>query len=127
MVLISGTVFRDPKSVTSKAGKPFMTATIRVSGKTASEFWKVLAFSTECKDELSRLSDGDAVSVQGELSLGTYESNGEWKVERTILANHVLALRQPKQTKKSRSEEADAPVAAPASQRNAATDLDVPF
>jgi len=73
-VLITGTLFRAPEQRTSKAGKPFVTATVRVkdgdpstgSGQ-ASQWWKVLAFAESTQAELMRLADGDAISFKGTL------------------------------------------------------------
>ena len=42
-----------------------------------------------------RLGDGDALSVQGALKVETYERDGETKLSLSIVAEHVLALRQP--------------------------------
>jgi hypothetical protein len=44
-VLISGQLFRAPEQRTSKAGKPFVTATIRAKDGDDAQWWKVLAFS----------------------------------------------------------------------------------
>jgi hypothetical protein len=54
-VLISGTLFRKPEQRTSKAGKPFVTATIRAKDGDASQWWKVLAFPESVQAELMRL------------------------------------------------------------------------
>jgi hypothetical protein len=82
-VLISGTLFRAPEQQASKAGKPFVTATIRVkdgdrsmgSGQ-ASQWWKVLAFSESVQAERMRMADGDAVSVQGAFRAELYDKGG---------------------------------------------------
>ena len=42
-----------------------------------------------------RLGDGDALSIQGALKVETYERDGETKLSLSIVAEHVLALRQP--------------------------------
>jgi hypothetical protein len=63
-----------------KAGKPFVTATIRVkdgdpstgSGQ-ASQLWKVFAFSENAQAELMRLADGDSISMQGTFKAELYE------------------------------------------------------
>jgi hypothetical protein len=62
-VLVTGTLFRPPEQRTSKAGKPFVTATIRT------------------KDD-----DGQA---------GEYEKDGQKRISLGVVADHVLALRQP--------------------------------
>jgi single-stranded DNA-binding protein len=75
-VLLSGTLFREPEQRTSKAGKPFVMVTIRAKDGDASQWWKVLAFSETAQAELMRLTDGDALSVQGALKAETYEKDG---------------------------------------------------
>jgi hypothetical protein len=60
--LVTGTLFRAPEQRTSKAGKPFVVATIRVkdgdpstgSGQ-ASQWWNVLAFSESARGAGYRL------------------------------------------------------------------------
>jgi ABC-type thiamine transport system substrate-binding protein len=47
-VLITGALFRPPEQRTSRAGKSFVTATLKAKDgdpSTASQWWKVLAFS----------------------------------------------------------------------------------
>jgi hypothetical protein len=67
-VLVTGAIFRAPEPRTSKAGKPFVVATIRAKDGEASQWWKVLAFSESAQAELLCLGDGDAASVQGALA-----------------------------------------------------------
>ena len=54
-VLVAGTLFRYPEQRTSKAGKPFVTATLRTKDGEASQWWKALAFSETAQAELMRL------------------------------------------------------------------------
>lgn len=56
-VLLSGTLFREPEQRTSKAGNPFVMATIRAKDGDASQWWKMLAFSETAQVELMRLTD----------------------------------------------------------------------
>ena len=60
-------LFREPEQRTSKAGKPFVIATIRAKDGEAAQWWKVLAFAETVRAELLRLDDGDAISAQGSL------------------------------------------------------------
>jgi single-stranded DNA-binding protein len=49
-----------------------------------------------------RLTDGDALSVQGALKAETYEKDGATKLSLSVVADHVLALRQaPKPREKT--------------------------
>jgi single-stranded DNA-binding protein len=64
----------------------------------------VFAFSENTQAELSRLSDGDKISVQGSLKIEVYVSKeGEHKLSRTVFADHVLALRQPPRERKPKA------------------------
>jgi single-stranded DNA-binding protein len=99
-VLVTGALFRAPEQRTSKAGKPFVTATIKAKDGDAAQWWKVLVFSDSAGAELLRLSDGDAVSVQGALRVETYDKGGETKIGLTCIADAVLPLRAaPKERK----------------------------
>ncbi len=99
-VLVSGAIFRVPEARTSKAGKPFWSATIKTKGDDAATWWKIIAFSESAGAALLRLSDGDAVSVQGSLKVETYERDGVTKVSLTCIADAVLPLRAaPKERK----------------------------
>ncbi|WP_051948649.1 single-stranded DNA-binding protein [Methylosinus sp. PW1] len=106
-VLVSGTLYRAPEQKTSKAGKPFVVATIRAKDGDGSQWWKVMCFSESAGAELLRLADGDALSVQGSMraELWTPEG-GEARVNLTVFADSVLALRpaaKPR-TKKEKTE-----------------------
>lgn len=114
-VLVTGALYHAPESRTSKAGKPFVTATIRAKDGEATQWWKVLAFSESSGAELLRLGDGDAVSVQGALRVETYDKDGETKLSLTCIADAVLPLRPaPKERKKG----ATAPSSKPSSDRD---------
>ena len=97
IALVTGTLFRPPEQRTSKAGKPFVTATIRVKDGDGAQWWKVLAFSESIQAELMRLADGDAISAQGAFKAELYDKDGEKRLSLSIVANKVLALRQPRE------------------------------
>jgi single-stranded DNA-binding protein len=99
-VLVSGSLFHAPEQRTSKAGKPFVTATIKSKDGEAVQWWKIVAFAECAQAELLRLGDGDAVACQGALKIETYEKDGETKIALSIIANNVLALRKPRESDK---------------------------
>jgi hypothetical protein len=47
-----------------------------------------------------RLTDGDAISVQGAFKAELYEKGGEKRLSLAIVADNVLALRQPAKPRK---------------------------
>ena len=56
----------------------------------------MLAFSGTAQNELLRLDDGDAVSVQGGLRAEAYSKDGEARVGLSVIADAVLPLRRPR-------------------------------
>jgi hypothetical protein len=56
----------------------------------------VLAFPESIQAELLRLQDGDAISVQGALKVELYDKDGEKRLSLSVVAAHVVALRQPR-------------------------------
>jgi single-stranded DNA-binding protein len=98
-VLITGALFRPPESRASKSGKQFVTA-LKAKNGDESQWWKVLAFSESVQAELLRLQDGDAISVQGTLKAELYDKDGEKRLSLSIIADNVLALRQPSKARK---------------------------
>jgi single-stranded DNA-binding protein len=107
--LFSGSLFRAPEQRTSKAGRPFVTATIRVKDGDALQWVRVTAFSESAQAELMRVGDGDALSVQGSFKAELYQPDGgETKLSLSIVADQVLVLRQPPKERKA-PKERDAP------------------
>jgi single-stranded DNA-binding protein len=95
-VLISGSLSKAPETRTSKAGKAFTMATIKVAADSAAEFWSIMAFNEAVQTELARLGAGDKITAQGAFKIENYTArDGATKVSRTLFADHVLALRQP--------------------------------
>jgi hypothetical protein len=82
LALVTGSLFRNAESRTSKAGRPFVSAAIRAKDGDGSQFISVAAFSERAQTELMRLSDGDALCVQGALRAraanGKYLHSRRW-------------------------------------------------
>jgi hypothetical protein len=94
--LVTGTLFRAPEQRTSKGGKLYVAATVKAKDGDTFQFWRVTAFSDSVQAELMRLTDGDAVSAQGAMKAEIYaKDGGESRLSLSIIADHVLALRQP--------------------------------
>jgi single-stranded DNA-binding protein len=101
LALVTGTLFRTAESRVSKNGKPSVASTIRVRDGEGSQFVRIAAFSESAQAELLRLADGDCLSVQGPLTVGTYTAaDGSTKVSFSLVANCVLPLRQPPKERK---------------------------
>jgi hypothetical protein len=67
-----------------------------ISSKDGGEtvFASVIVFDAKAQAELMRLT-ADAVSVQGTAKIGVYGKYGEHRSRLSVVADHVLALRQP--------------------------------
>jgi single-stranded DNA-binding protein len=108
--LISGTLFRAPEHRVSKAGKPYATATVKCGTGEALTWWRLTAFSESAIAELMKLGNGDAVSAQGAMSAELYRpDNGEPRLSLSIIADQVLALRQPKKSREKAAGEPNEP------------------
>jgi hypothetical protein len=94
--LISGRLWRSPERKTSKAGKQFVTATIREGNGDAVTWWKILCFSESGCEELLRLGDGDSAAVSGDFKVETYDKGGELRLSHTIFAERVISARRQK-------------------------------
>jgi single-stranded DNA-binding protein len=106
--IVTGSLFKAPEQRISKTGRPYVTATIRAKDGEASQWWRVTAFSESAQVELMRLGEGDACTVQGAFKCELYqlEGGGETRVSLSIIADHVLALRQPPRERKKKEREA---------------------
>jgi Single-strand binding protein family len=94
--LVTGSLFRAPEQRTSKAGRPFVTATIKAKDGDGFLFVRLVVFSESASAELMRLSDGESLSAQGSFKAEIYRpEGGEPKLSLSIVADKILALRQP--------------------------------
>ncbi|ACB96726.1 single-stranded DNA-binding protein [Beijerinckia indica] len=96
VVLVSGTLFRAPERKTSKAGRSYVSTTLREREGTEARFWQVTAFSDHVIEEFLRLSEGDAIAVQGQFRAELYDSTNGPRISLSVVADHVLVLNQPK-------------------------------
>jgi single-stranded DNA-binding protein len=101
--LVNGSLFRDPETKISKAGKPYVIATIVSKEGGESTFVNLVAFSDSAKEAILALGEGDALSAQGKTTIGVYEKNGEHRPSLSIVADRVLALRQPPRERKTKT------------------------
>jgi single-stranded DNA-binding protein len=104
--LISGSLFRNPECRTSKSGKVFATATLRINDGDGSQYVRLVAFSESAQAALLRLKDGDCFSAQGQFKAEIYaKDGGEPKLSLSIIADQILALRQPAKQRKEQAPE----------------------
>jgi hypothetical protein len=91
-ILAQGQLWRTAERRESRAGKHYVTATLLDADD---GFFVVIAFAPDVQDELCRLDEGDSLAVQGSLRVEVYEKDGATRVCRKIIADRILALRQP--------------------------------
>jgi single-stranded DNA-binding protein len=128
--LVSGALFRAPELKTAKTGKSYVTATIKVAADNAVDFWSVLAFGESAQAELMRLGEGDEISAQGSFKVEPYTArDGQTRINRTLFADHILALRQPPRERKSKASAAPAPEAVQSNGNGSGREFDddIPF
>jgi single-stranded DNA-binding protein len=107
--IVTGILFKPPEQRASKTGRPYVTATIRTKDGEASQWWRVTVFSETAQAELMRLTEGDALSIQGAFKAELYQPDGgEPRLSLSTVADHVLALRQPPRERKPKTS-ADTP------------------
>jgi len=109
VVLVQGTLFRAPERKASKAGNMFAVATLKERDGQDTRWWKVFAFSNHVQEELLRLSDGDALTVQGSLRAEAYDNGDGVRVSLSVTADHILAIKQPKPKRERKQPEPEKP------------------
>jgi hypothetical protein len=99
--IVNGVLFRVPVEKFSKAGRPYVLATIRSGSGEAVRWWKAFVFSESAIEEIKRLEDGDPISVAGEFDCSVYALAGaETRLSWSIRADAVLSARaKPKAAK----------------------------
>jgi single-stranded DNA-binding protein len=92
--LISGKLIGAPDRRTSKGGKPYVQARMRVpAGAEGVHFVRLTAFSDTACTALLALSADDALAVAGTLKAGVWApQNGEPRVNLDLVAAQVLTV-----------------------------------
>ncbi|MGF6728012.1 single-stranded DNA-binding protein [Paraburkholderia youngii] len=92
--LVPGTVFAVPETRTSKNGKSYVSALLRVIGEKESPFVRVRAFDADVRGQLLALESGDEVCVSGPLELSVWnpDDGREPRVNVSMIARKLLSL-----------------------------------
>ncbi|MGH6800712.1 MAG: single-stranded DNA-binding protein, partial [Methylocella sp.] len=94
--LVAGALHRAPEAKTSKSGKGYVTAALRCQDGDASQFVRITAFSETAQAALMPLREGEYLSAQGKLEASIYApQEGEARVSLSLVAAHIMVLRQP--------------------------------
>lgn len=97
--LVSGRLQRDPERKVSKAGKPYVAATIREGDGETVTWWSVLCFSESAGAELMEMRAGEGVAASGSFRVEPFLKDGETKLAFTLFADGVLSARRRKREK----------------------------
>lgn len=92
--LVTGSLYGDPQTRTSQAGKQFVTAKVRADGKDGSTVWvSIIAFG-EFADRLMTLSNGAALAVSGKAEASAYlDKQGEPRAGLSLVVDEVATLK----------------------------------
>lgn len=92
--LITGTLYGNPQTRTSQAGKSYVTAKVRADGKDSASVWcSVIAFG-EIADRLMTLADGAALSISGRAEVNAWlDKQGEPKAGLSLVADEMVTLK----------------------------------
>jgi hypothetical protein len=96
--LPTGRIFGEILTKPTKNGGQVTFFKMKVTNGNATEFWSISTFSDTVREELSGLSDGDAISVVGVLTTELFHWRGEKRVSHKLLADRAMALK-PKPSK----------------------------
>jgi single-stranded DNA-binding protein len=106
-ILAQGAMTSDPMERTSNAGKPFVTAQLRVATYDESMLVSVICFDTTACDKLARLKKGDAVAVTGRAKPTAWEKNGEQRHGLSVVAGGVLTAYEAGKRRGNKSNTSD--------------------
>ena len=111
--LLSGRLIGTPQKRLAKSGQPFAGARVRVSMHDGAVIVvSVTAFEPEPMAALLVLNEGDAVSIAGPLTLGTWTDNeGLQRPSAAMLAHNVLTTYSVNKKRKAQPEVLQARVA----------------
>lgn len=92
--LVTGSLYGNPQTRTSQAGKSFVTAKVRADGKSGESVWcSIIAFG-EIADRLMTLGDGAALAVSGKAEVnGWLDKQGEPKAGFSLVVDEVATLK----------------------------------
>ena len=110
--LISGRLIGTPTKRKTKAGDPFAAARVRCPMHDGNAvIVSVSAFDAEPMTALLVLVDGDAVSITGPMTLGTWTDNeGNPRQSVSLVALHVLTPYSVNKKRKAQPEAMPVPV-----------------
>lgn len=126
--IVSGALFRKPVEKISKAGAPYILATIRDGNGEAARWWKVFVFNKSAIEEISALDDGEPIAVAGEFDAEMYAAaGGKSRLSWKIVADAILSARRKPKAKAAAPARAIEAERAPFDERRPPLDGAIPF
>lgn len=96
-VLLSAVLYKLPARRTSKAGKPYLAASVREGKGEAARWWTVFVFNETAIEALEVLAEGEAFAASGPFEATVWAPEGrEPRVNLTMTADAILSARKPK-------------------------------
>jgi len=103
-LLLMGTLPRAAEAKTSKAGKAYASASVKVANGSELEFWNVLAFADEVREALLACSAGERVSLQGMPRFEpSTNGEGELKIRKSLFVDAILTARPKPKARKPKA------------------------
>ena len=90
--VVSGALARQPEERLSKAGKPYILASVREGSGDKARWISVFAFADEVRETISNMAAGAAIAVSGEIDAEVFTpEGGQARVSWSIRADAVLS------------------------------------
>lgn len=100
--LITGKLFGKAEQRTSRGGKAFVTAKVRVPSADDAVFIGVVAFADTVQAALLALDDGEAVALAGTLSAKAWtDRDGNARPSPDLIANQLLTVHHAKRKREA--------------------------
>ncbi len=102
--LVQGRILGEIQTRPTKTGGQITFFKMQVINGASKGLWSISTFSDTVREELSGLSDGDAVSLVGTLAVDLFEWKGVQRIGLRLTADRALALKpKPAKPKASRT------------------------
>lgn len=107
--VVSGTLVADPVERTTREGKSFTTATLRVPAGEDALFVGVAAFGETAAARLAQMSKGGTVAACGVLEVNAWTTKeGETRSGWRMTANEIMSVYQARKRSRRSDDEGDA-------------------
>jgi single-stranded DNA-binding protein len=106
--LLIGSLHRAPDTKTSKSGKDYVVASVKVYNGNEAEFWTTLAFGDDTREALLTCAEGEKVALQGspKFEANGTDDQGHLKLRRSLFVDAILTARPKPRGRKPKVETA---------------------